>query len=233
MIEELEGKLVVSCQAPPGHPLADLRSILGMCLCAAQGGAAGLRVEGAEGVRAARAAVDLPVIGLRKIWNGNRELSGGRPAITPKISDALELAAAGASIVAIEATMELHQERAPAYVKEVCRQVDALIMADVSTLAEGLAAYDAGADLIATTLSGYTSGSPHQNGPDLALVSELAGTGIPTVAEGHISSPDQAVAALEAGARFVVVGRAITDPLERTTAFASALSTALLRKAEP
>jgi N-acylglucosamine-6-phosphate 2-epimerase len=233
VIEELEGKLVVSCQAPPGHPLANTRSIVALCRCAAQGGAAGLRVEGAKGVRAARAAVDLPVIGIKKIWNGKHELSGARPAITPEISDAFELAAAGASIVAIEATMELHQERASAYVKEVCRHVDALIMADVSTLAEGLEAYNAGADLIATTLSGYTSGSPYQHGPDLALVSELASRGIPTVAEGHITSPDQAVAALEAGARFVVVGRAITDPLERTTAFASALATALPRKAEP
>jgi N-acylglucosamine-6-phosphate 2-epimerase len=183
-----------------------------------------LRVEGTDGVRAARSAVDLPVIGLRKVWHGEYGLTGGRPAITPEVKDALALAVAGAEIVAVEATFELHRERAAEHLRVVRREVDALVMADISTLEEGLAAYDAGADLIATTLSGYTASSPVRHGPNLALVGELASKGVPTVAEGHITAPEQALAALEAGARFVVVGKAITDPLERTRAFVSTLA---------
>jgi N-acylglucosamine-6-phosphate 2-epimerase len=96
-------------------------------------------------------------------------------------------------------------------------------MADVSTVAEGLAAYDAGADLVSTTLSGYTSDSVAMEGPDLQLVEELALRGVPTVAEGRIGSPQQARSALERGAMFVVVGRAITDPVFQTAAYVSTL----------
>lgn len=181
-----------------------------------------MRVDGVETVRAARATVDLPIIGLQKAWDN--VLSGGRPAITPELEDAVALAAAGADIVAIEATAELRQERAADHIAAMRREVRAQLMADVSTLEEGLAAYDAGADLVATTLSGYTSTSPTAPGPDLVLVEALAAKGVPTVAEGRITSPTQARAALEAGAIFVVVGKAITDPLSQTAAFVSALA---------
>jgi N-acylglucosamine-6-phosphate 2-epimerase len=58
----------------------------------------------------------------------------------------------------------------------------------------------------------------------LTLIGALANKGVPTVAEGGITSPEQARAALEAGASFVVVGKAITDPLARTAAFVSSLA---------
>jgi N-acylglucosamine-6-phosphate 2-epimerase len=224
VLERLRGKLVVSCQAPPGHPLADLNLIVALCRCAAEGGAAGLRVDGTDGVQAVRAAVDLPVIGLRKTWDGVHRLSGGRPAITPALGDAVALAAAGADIVALEATSELHQEHAAEHVEAVRREIVTPVMADVSTLDEGLAAYNAGADLVATTLSGYTSTSAVREGPDFALIGALVGNGVPTVAEGGITSPEQALAALEAGACFVVVGKGITDPMALTAQFVRVLT---------
>ena len=97
-------------------------------------------------------------------------------------------------------------------------------MADVSTLAEGMAAYDAGADLVSTTLSGYTADSVLTEEPDLQLVAELAQRGVPTVAEGRICSPQLARLALERGAVFVVVGKAITDPVFQTAAYVAAMS---------
>lgn len=224
VVERLRGKLVVSCQAPPGHPFSDLPMIIALCQCAAQGGAAGLRVEGVEAVRAARSVVGLPVIGLRKVWDNAFSLSGSRPAITPQLEDAVALAAAGAEIVALEATAELHGGDAARYVSKVCGEVGALVMADVSNLEEGLLACEAGAHLVSTTLSGYTSSSLPREGPDLALVAALADRGVPTVAEGYITSPQQALSALEAGAVFVVVGKSITDPLARTAAFVATLS---------
>ncbi len=223
VLAALQGQLVVSCQAAAGHPLADVGFIVALCRCAALGGAAGLRVEGTVNVQAARKATGLPVIGLRKIWGGAYALSDARPAITPTTEDALALEAAGADVVALEATEELHGEGTKRFVESVRRELRALIMADVSTLEEGLAAYEAGADVVGTTLSGYTAGSAGRLRPDLALVESLAARGVPTVAEGHIVSPAQARGALEAGALFVVVGKAITDPLSTTEAFVSTM----------
>jgi N-acylglucosamine-6-phosphate 2-epimerase len=93
-------------------------------------------------------------------------------------------------------------------------------MADISTFEEGLAAEAAGADLVATTLSGYTAGSPQHVGPDFELLRRLVHKlKIPVVAEGRIATPEQAVQALELGAFAVVVGSAITRPQWITAQF--------------
>lgn len=223
LVARLAGTLVVSCQAPPGHPFAGPQYIAALCRCAEGGGAAGVRVDATEGVTVAREAVSVAVIGLKKAWTSGRRLTNGRPAITPTVEDARSLAAAGADIVAFEATRELHGEELLAHLRAVRSEIDAVLLADVSTLAEGLAAFEAGVDLVGSTLSGYTPDSPSQDGPDLHLVAELAARGVPTVAEGRIREPDEARVALEAGAHFVVVGGAITDPLQRTTRFVEAL----------
>ncbi len=195
-----------------------------MCRCAALGGAAGLRVDGAVAVRSASDVTGLPVIGLEKVWRTSVALREGRPAITPTVTGAVLLAAAGAAIVAVEATKELHGAGASDHLKAVRGEMAALVMADVSTLAEGMAAYDAGADLVSTTLSGYTADSVLTEEPDLQLVAELAQRGVPTVAEGRICSPQLARLALERGAVFVVVGKAITDPVFQTAAYVAAMS---------
>ena len=102
VLAQLRGKLVVSCQAPPGHPLAPAEMIAALCRCSAEGGAAGVRVDGAPVVRAVAAATGLPVIGLEKAWGTGHGLSEGRPAITPTVGAAVSLASAGAAIVAVE-----------------------------------------------------------------------------------------------------------------------------------
>jgi N-acylglucosamine-6-phosphate 2-epimerase len=97
-------------------------------------------------------------------------------------------------------------------------------MADISTADEAVAAEDAGADVISTTLSGYTPYSPQQDAPDLALVAALRSRlRVPLVAEGRIATPEQARAALDVGAFAVVVGGAITRPQQITARFAQAL----------
>ncbi len=88
------------------------------------------------------------------------------------------------------------------------------------------------ADLVATTLSGYTPHSPKMQGPDFDLVSELAGgVSIPVVAEGRIRTPEEAARAIRAGAWAVVVGRAITMPEAITEEFVRALGDT--RRSEP
>jgi N-acylglucosamine-6-phosphate 2-epimerase len=100
-------------------------------------------------------------------------------------------------------------------------------MADVSTVDEGLAAQDAGADVVSTTLSGYTPDSPSADGPDFDLVAVLAGRlRIPVVAEGRIRTPGQASRALQLGAWAVVVGTAITSPAWITGQFVRELQAA-------
>ncbi|MFC5828767.1 hypothetical protein ACFPZ3_33285, partial [Nonomuraea insulae] len=97
------------------------------------------------------------------------------------------------------------------------------VMGDVSTLEEGLAAWEAGADLVGTTLSGYTARQlPTPYDPDLHLVGALASHGVRVIAEGRYRTEQQVRQAFAAGAWAVVVGGAITDPISITRRLAAA-----------
>lgn len=219
LIEVLAGGLVVSCQALPGEPLYGSVFMAAMAQSAEQGGAVAVRVNGPDDVAAVRAAVGVPVIGL---W---KDGSDG-VYITPTLRHALEIAGAGADVVALDATARPRRDGLDlASTIAAVHEAGALVMADVSTTAEGVAAAAAGADLVATTLSGYTPDSPAQQGPDLTLIAELAAVcAAPVVAEGRIGSPGQAAAARAAGAHCVVVGGAITRPADLTRRFAAAVA---------
>ncbi|MFI0938538.1 N-acetylmannosamine-6-phosphate 2-epimerase [Streptomyces sp. NPDC021020] len=222
LLPGLAGRLVVSCQALPGEPLHGPVHMSAMARSAVMGGAAAVRVNGPDDVAAVRGAVDVPVIGL---WKDGA--SG--VYITPTLRHALAVAEAGADIVALDATSRPRGDGLGlAATVAALHAAGVLVMADVSTADEGVAAADAGADLVATTLSGYTGastpGAPAA-GPNLDLVAALAArTRTPVVAEGRIASPAQAAAALAAGAHFVVVGGAITRPADLTRQFATALA---------
>jgi N-acylglucosamine-6-phosphate 2-epimerase len=98
-------------------------------------------------------------------------------------------------------------------------------MADISTAEEALAAQKAGADMVSTTLSGYTPYSPKLDGPDLSLVRVLAGMlEIPVIGEGRYHTPEQVKQALEYGATAVVVGGAITRPKEITARYVKVIN---------
>jgi N-acylglucosamine-6-phosphate 2-epimerase len=217
----LTGRLVVSCQAPPGDPMRHTDTLVRMARSAEAGGAAAVRVNEPEVVAATVAAVDLPVIGLWK--DGDTGVY-----ITPTVRHALALVTAGAAVVAADATDRPRPDGSTfAELVAAVHAAGALVMADVSTLAEGVAAAGAGADLVGTTLSGYVPGSPRQDGPDLELVAALAAAvDVPVVAEGRIASPEQAAQALAAGAASVVVGTAITAPTALTRLFVAGIDEA-------
>lgn len=220
MIKRLRGGLVVSCQAPDGHPLRRTSVIALLAECAERGGACGVRVNHPDDVRAVRDVVGLPVIGLTKIAR-----PAGRPLITPEFELARRLVAAGADMVAMEATEEVAASHGdPSHlVARIRDELGVPVMADVSTLEEGLRAWEAGADIVATTLSGYTpSASSPGDGPDLELVGRLAARGVRTVAEGRLSTAGHVEAAFAEGAWAVVVGGAVTDPLAITRRLAAA-----------
>lgn len=179
-----------------------------------------MRVQGIADVQFTRSAVEVPVIGL---WKDGHD----GVFITPTARHALAVANAGAHIVALDGTRRerpdgLDLKQTIAMVHE---QSHALVMADCGSLADALNAVEAGADLIGTTLAGYTGERPKTEGPDLDLLATLAASalGVPLIAEGRIHTPAQARAALDAGAFAVVVGTAITHPASITGWFDAAM----------
>lgn len=212
------GDLIVSCQADVQSPFGAPEFIRAFALAALQGGAQGLRLEGTANIRAVRPVSELPIIGLIKRRGAFEHIY-----ITPEPGDVTAIAEAGADIVAFDATL---RER-PASVAELVREVHAhglVALADVASVADAEHALLVGADLVSTTLSGYTDSSPQQDGPDFALISALAARGVQPLAEGRIRNPEEAAEALQCGALAVVVGGAITRPELLTARFAAALS---------
>lgn len=220
ILERLKGQLIVSCQAYPGEPLRGSIHMVAMALSVLAGGAAGIRLEGLEDIRAVRAATPAPIIGLWKVGDSG-------VYITPTLAAATEVARAGADVVALDGTDRPRPDGLT--LAETIRQLKAsapvLVMADVSTAEEGRTAAASGADIISTTLAGYTPYSRPGPAPDLQLVSELVGTiSVPVFAEGRIPTPDAAATALRLGATAVVVGSAITHPQSITARFVHSTS---------
>ena len=212
----LDGSLIVSCQPVPGGPLDRPEIVVGFALAALSSGAVAVRIEGIANVTAVRAATAAPIIGLVK-----RDFPGTPVRISATVADIDALAEAGADIIAFDATAHPHPE-AVADLYAAIRRHGRKAMADVSTEAEGRAAVTLGVDFVGTTLSGYMGG-PIPEEPDLPLVAALAGCGRPVIAEGRIRVPEQARAAIGAGAAAVVVGSAITRPEHITRWFADAI----------
>lgn len=208
VIGSLQQGLIVSCQAKPGSPLRDPRVMAAMAQAAELGGAVGIRANGEEDIAAIRAMVRLPIIGILKSAHQDFDVF-----ITPTVEDACSVVRAGADIVAMDATRRSRPDGlSPAEaIRLYQRETGKPVMADISTLEEGLLAAEAGVDIVATTLSGYTPYSRQQKAPDFLLIAELAArTQIPIIAEGRLVTPEDARHALEMGAHAVVIGTAIT-----------------------
>jgi N-acylglucosamine-6-phosphate 2-epimerase len=212
--------LVVSCQAPPGSPLRAPEHMVAMARAAALGGAVGIRAEGAADIAAIKRAVDLPLIGLRKI-----AVKGSDVYITPTLESAREVVDAGADALALDATLRARPDGVSAsdFIRRVRDELAIPILADVDTLDAGVNAAQAGADAVATSLAGYTGGSEPPTEPDVDLVAALvAELDCPVVAEGRYATREHVAAAFAAGAFAVVVGAAITDPVVLTRRLAAA-----------
>jgi len=218
-VEQVRGGLIVSCQALPNEPLHGAHLMARMALAAWLGGAVGIRANGADDIQAIRAAVQLPIIGIYK--DGEEGVY-----ITPTFRPAQVVAEAGADVIALDATGRPRPDGTSLVeiIRRIHSHLNKLVMADVSTLEEAQAAQAAGADLIASTLSGYTPYSPKISGPDFDLLRAMsAALQVPIIAEGRITTPDEARQALDCGATAVVVGGAITRPQQITARFVETL----------
>jgi len=212
--------LIVSCQARADNPLHGPVHMAAMARAAEAGGAVAIRANGAVDVAAIRAATQLPIVGIAKRWSDGFDVY-----ITPDIADARAVAAAGADIIAIDATPRKRDgTKLAELIQRIKKELGKPVFADISTVEEGIEAARLGCDIVATTLSGTTAYSPRLPGPDLELVRALvASVDAPVVAEGGFWSPEEVAQAFALGARAVVVGTAITNPREITRRFAGAV----------
>lgn len=217
----LRGRLIVSCQAPDGSPLRDAGIIAAIAEAAVLAGAAAVRVNSAEHVAAVRRRVAVPIIGLEKT------VIDGAQWITPTVDQAQALFDAGADIVALDATQRARPGTPDVDVLlPAVRELGIPVMADIDDLGAGRHAGALGAELVGTTLSGYTTVPQNRTGdPDIDLVRALAASPTPVIAEGRIKAPAEVTAAFDAGAFAVVVGTSITEPMALTRRFLAAVPT--------
>jgi len=210
IIEKLKGKIIVSCQALPDEPLYSPEALLLMAKASINGGAVALRVNSPLSVRQMKHFYSVPIIGLYK-----KDYPDSEIYITPTSKEAEAVAIAGAEIIATDATLRKRPENEELknIVTLVQNRYKKLVMADISTFAEGIEAEKMGFDLIGTTLSGYTSYSPQKKEPDFELLTNLIKkVKTPVIMEGRIWEPEQVTEAFARGAWAVVIGSSITRP---------------------
>ena len=225
LFELMRGTIVVSCQATPGEPLymKDQSVMYLMARAAKQAGAKMIRTSSVRDIVEIKEETGLPVIGLIK-----REYPGYTGRITMTMREVDECMEAMADIVSIDCTFNARGDGLTpgeflGKVKE--KYPNIIIMADCATLEEAVTAYEAGADLVGSTMNGYTPQTRDCKGePNYELVRDMvAALPCPVIAEGRVHTPEQARKMLQLGAWAVVVGGAITRPLEIATRFMDAV----------
>ncbi len=212
IIDRLKNKVVVSVQAMPSEPLYLEKCMAAMMKSVVKGGAGGLRVAGIRDVKNAKMLFDVPVIGITKpdvIPANYKEIV----YITPELQDVISIIEAGADIVAFDGTQRPRKSSLEEMIKYIHINKKAA-MADISTLEEGIEAARLGADILSTTLAGYTLESKDSpSGPDFPLLEKLVkSVSIPVCLEGRIWEPADVDRAFNLGAHCVVIGSAITRP---------------------
>ncbi|WP_105637294.1 N-acetylmannosamine-6-phosphate 2-epimerase [Cronobacter dublinensis] len=229
MLEQIKGKLVVSCQALENEPLHSPFIMGRMALAAAQGGASGIRANSVADIAAIKQQVSLPVIGIIK-----RDYPGSEVFITATMREVTELMRAAPEMIALDATARARPdgETLEQLVRRIRRDFpEVLLMADISDVDEAVAADALGFDCVGTTLYGYTAPTRGHRLPenDFALLKGvLAAVALPVIAEGNVDTPERAARCLSLGAHAVVVGGAITRPQQITRRFTDALGSPVI-----
>ena len=224
ILDAIHGKMIISCQAIPGEPLymEDDSIMYLMARAAKRAGTPAIRTSSIRDVVAIKEETGLPVIGLVKIT-----YPGYDSYITPTMKEIDDLVAVGSDVVALDCTLRKRGDGTTinefiAQIKE--KYPDIILMADISNYEEGINAWKCGVDIVGTTMSGYTDYTSKKDEPDYELMRRLAeDIDIPVIGEGKIHYPDQAVKALQTGAWAIVVGGAITRPLEIAQRFMKAI----------
>ncbi|MGL5378445.1 N-acetylmannosamine-6-phosphate 2-epimerase [Clostridium sp.] len=209
MLSNIEGKLIVSCQALEDEPLHSSFIMGRMAKAAMEGGAVAIRAQGVEDIKEIKAVTSLPMIGIIK-----REYQDSEIYITSSKREIDELLVTSCEMIALDATDRIrpNAEKLEDLIKYI-KENNRLVMADISTYEEAIKAQAYGADCISTTLVGYTSYSSNTDGPNYDLIEKLVkDLEIPVIAEGKINTPQDLENVLKLGVHSAVVGSAITRP---------------------
>ena len=219
--EQVEKKLIVSCQALEDEPLHSSFIMGRMALAAKKGGAAAIRANTVEDIKEIRKNVDLPIIGIIK-----KDYPDSEIYITTTIKEVDKLAAIDVDVIALDATNRKrpNDKTLEEFYKEIREKYPKIkLMADCSTVDEAIFADKLGFDFIGTTLVGYSKESQGDKieANDFEIIRKIIkNCKHPVIAEGNIDTPDKAKRVLELGAHTVVVGGAITRPQNIAKKFA-------------
>lgn len=221
-IAPLHHGLIVSCQAPVDSPLHEPNVIAAIAEASVNQGAVGLRIDTPAHIQAVRQRCQVPIIGLWK-----QQIPGYQVYITPQFHHAVAIAQAGADIIAIDATARKRPEgeTITKLIERIHNELGKPVMADVDTIENAIASINAGADIVGTTLYGYTEQTEQLSPPGFELLTEIVKLNIPAICEGGIASPQMARQALDLGAYAVVVGTAITGIDLQVQAYQKAIAT--------
>ncbi|MDN6580704.1 MAG: putative N-acetylmannosamine-6-phosphate 2-epimerase, partial [Tetragenococcus koreensis] len=154
VLEKIKGGLIVSCQARKGWPMYGTEIMVAFAKAAEQGGACGIRATEPQNIQAIKKAVDLPMIGIFKQWYTDYEVY-----ITPTYESAAAVIEAGADIVAMDGTQRKrpNDEALKSIIERIHKNYpEILVMADCDHLESGKYAQECGADIVSTTMAGYT-----------------------------------------------------------------------------
>lgn len=135
--------------------------------------------------------------------------------ITPALTDAKSLIEAGADIIALDSTKRKRpNNESLKTIIDFIHSKNKLVMADISTFDEAEYAFNLGADIISTTLSGYTKETENNpETPDFKLVEKCKKElNCPVILEGKIKDESDVKKAFESGAYAVVIGSMVTRP---------------------
>lgn len=215
MLEKIKNKVIVSVQAQGNEPLNKPEYLLALSQSVINGGAAALRLCGIDNIKHIKKSVSVPIIGLTKLeptpinWLD-------KVYITSTIKDLKELLKTNVEFIAIDGTNRPREDDSTLEEQiNLIKEHKKIVVADISTFEEGVNASELGADVISTTLSGYTKDTRYKanNGPDFDLLVELTEElSVPVIMEGRIWEPSQVKQSFEIGAHAVVIGTAITRP---------------------
>lgn len=225
LLESMKNGLIVSCQVQKDDPIYTEDIVVKMAEAAKWAGAVGIRANSPEQIRAIKEKVDLPMIGLWKVWHDDTDVF-----ITPTMKEVRAVYEAGAEIIALDCTAQITHEKTVAWdlIKEVKKELpDAIIFADVSNYEEARRAIDNGSDIVAPTLYGYTKETMHIEGADYRMFAKMCRDfkdEAYVMMEGHLYTPEDAMKCIYLGAHSVVVGSAITRPHLTAKRFVDLLS---------
>lgn len=225
ILQKLRNKVIVSVQAQDTEPLNKPEHLLAMSLSVINGGAAALRLCSVKNIKYICKKVGVPIIGLTKTEPTPINFLDA-VFITPTIKDTKELLKTGIECIAIDGTSRKRVDGSTLKDQiDLIKEEDRLVVADIPTFEDGMNASELGADIVSTTLSGYTKETRHKlnEGPDFELLSQLSKESpVPIILEGRIWSIEDVKTAFEMEAFAVIIGTAITRPHLITKRFVSA-----------